>query len=138
MARRVATPMVGRSQHLRLIGRRQHPFVTDPFLVREMPRLPRKGNCGHQTHLRTTLPERQYGFGGRQIEPDGHPAQKRPETPGTKLLQRAGQGIARLAPIGAVAGEGDTGPRIENHESKDSPLARTLQDFPLNSKSQRP
>ena len=134
----VATPMIGRSQHLRLIGRRQHPFVTDPFLARKIPGLFRKGNRRNQPDLRAACPKRQHGFGGRQIEPDGHAAQKRPEPPGTKLLQRAGQGIARLAPIGAVSGEGDTGPRIENHESKDSPLARTLQDFPLNSKSQRP
>ena len=117
------------------VGRSQNPLVAKALGRREAGRLMAERNDGNEPDLRMPLPQEQNRLGRRQVEPYGHAAQKSPEATVVKRLESREQQLAGLVTIGAMAGEGDTGARIEDHATKDSALARSLQEKPLNSKT---
>lgn len=117
------------------VGRGQNPLVAKALGRREAGRLMAERNDGNEPNLRMPLPQEQNRLGRRQVEPDGHAAQKSPEATVVKRLESREQQLAGFVAIGAMAGEGYTGARIEDHTIKDSALARSLQEKPLNSKT---
>ena len=131
----IAALMIGRSKRLRIIGRGQHPKITLPHGSTEIPLLTLEGNHRNQPYIGMAGPQRQDRFGRRQVETRGHTAQKCPESPGIKVLERQRQRLAGLIAVGAMARESNAVSGIEHHGTKDTSLARTLQPFPLNSKT---
>ena len=117
------------------VGRGQNPLVAKALGRRKAGCLMAERNDGNEPDLRMPLPQEQNRLGRREVEPDGHTAQKSPEATFVKRLESREQQLASFVTIGAMAGEGDTGTRIEDHTIKDSALARSLQEKPLNSKT---
>ena len=128
----IAAPVVDRGEHHGFGGLGQYTPETFAVGRGEAHLLPVERDCGDEPHVVMQPSEFQHSFGGSEVETDGHTTQEGSETPVVQTLQHAAQGVASLAAISTVTGEGDGCAGIGDHTSKGKVLARTLQVQKLN------